>query len=57
VRDGVVELWGMITDERERQALTVLCENIPGVTAVHDHLVWIEPMSGLVIASPEGEPR
>jgi CBS domain-containing protein len=57
VRDGVVELWGTITDERERQALTVLCENIPGVRAVHDHLVWIEPMSGLAIGPPEDEPR
>lgn len=49
VRDGVVELWGAIIDERQRKALKVVAENIPGVKAVKDHLVWIEPMSGMVI--------
>jgi len=52
VRDGVVELWGMIVDERQREALKVAAENIPGVKAVKDHLVWIEPTSGITI-----EPR
>jgi len=47
VRKGVVELWGAITDERERQALVVLAENIPGVKEVRDHLIWVEPMSGV----------
>jgi CBS-domain-containing membrane protein len=55
VRNGVVELWGVITDERERQARIVAAENVPGVKAVHDHLVWIEPMSGFVVGSPEDE--
>lgn len=45
VRDGVVELWGEILDERERQAANVTVENIAGVKAVKDHLVWGEPMS------------
>jgi len=49
VRDGVVELWGVIVDERQRTALKVAAENIPGVKAVKDHLVWIEPMSGMAI--------
>jgi len=49
VHDGVVELWGMIVDDRQREALKVAAENIPGVTAVKDHLVWIEPASGLTI--------
>lgn len=53
VRDGVVELWGAIIDERQRAALKVAAENIPGVKAVKDHLVWIEPTSGMVIESPE----
>jgi CBS domain-containing protein len=30
VRDGVVELWGTILDERKRQALRVVAENVPG---------------------------
>ena len=53
VRDGVVELWGAVIDDRQRAALKVAAENIPGVTAVKDHLVWIEPTSGMVIESPE----
>jgi CBS domain-containing protein len=45
VRDGVVELWGGILDERERQAAKVAVENVAGVKAIKDHLVWVEPMS------------
>ena len=51
VRNGVVDLWGTITDERERQALIVAAQNIPGVKDVQDHLVWVEPMSGVVIGA------
>ncbi len=49
VRNGVAELWGMITDERQRQAFVVAAENVPGVKSVRDHLVWVEPMSGMVL--------
>ena len=51
VLDGIVQLWGTITDERERQALVVAAQNIPGVKDVQDHLVWVEPMSGVVIGA------
>jgi CBS domain-containing protein len=57
VRDGVVELWGVITDERERQAFIVVTENVPGVKAVRDHLAWIEPTSGMVVLSEEDEAK
>jgi CBS domain-containing protein len=57
VRDGVVGLWGVITDERERKAFMVAAENVPGVKAVHDHLAWIEPTSGIVIMSEEDEAK
>jgi CBS domain-containing protein len=57
VRDGVVELWGVITDERERQAFIVVAENVPGVKAVRDHLAWIEPTSGMVVLSEEDETK
>jgi CBS domain-containing protein len=53
VHDGVVELWGAIVDERQRAALKVAAENIPGVKAVKDHLVWVEPTSGMVIEPPD----
>ena len=36
VRNGVIELLGVITDERERQGLIVLVENVAGVKEVHD---------------------
>jgi CBS-domain-containing membrane protein len=53
VRDGVVELWGVVTDDRQREALKVAAENIPGVKAVKDHLVWVEPTSGMTIEPQE----
>lgn len=46
---GVVKLSGAILDERQRGALRVAAENIPGVVSVVDEMVWIEPMSGTVI--------
>ncbi|PWT92511.1 MAG: hypothetical protein C5B56_02145, partial [Proteobacteria bacterium] len=53
VRDGVVELWGTITDERERPALVIAAENVPGVKAVRDHLAWVDATSGMVFGPPE----
>jgi CBS domain-containing protein len=44
------------TDDRERQAIMVAAENVPGVKAVRDHLVWIEPTSGTVIYSSDDDP-
>jgi len=52
VRNGVAELWGAIFDERERQAIKVVAENVPGIKAVRDHLVFVGPMSGVVLESP-----
>jgi CBS domain-containing protein len=47
VHNGAVEVWGAILDERERQAVRVAIENVPGVKHIADHLVWVEPMSGM----------
>jgi len=33
--------------------LRVLVENVPGVKAIHDHIVLLEPYSGMEFASPE----
>jgi CBS domain-containing protein len=49
VKDGIVELWGTITDERQRQAVMVAAQNIPGVKEVRDHLAWVDASSGMVI--------
>jgi osmotically-inducible protein OsmY len=55
VRDGIVHLSGMITDERFRQAAIVAAENVSGVKLVHDHLCLFDAMSGLSFRSPEDE--
>ena len=55
VRDGVVTLTGYVLDERQRAALKVLVENVPGVKQVRDHMVWVEPMSGVTIPSEESQ--
>jgi len=54
VKDGVVKLSGALTDERERAAIRVAAENIPGVKKVEDHLVWIEPNTGVIVEPPKG---
>ena len=56
VRNAVVELWGTVTDERERQAVKVLAENVPGVKAVNDYLAWVDPTSGMVFYQPNEPP-
>jgi CBS domain-containing protein len=52
VRNGVVALAGIITDERQRQALRVVAENVPGVKDVEDNVVWVEPVSGMFAEAP-----
>jgi CBS domain-containing protein len=53
VRNGIVELWGTIIDERERRALIVAAENVRGVKEVKDHVVTVDPVSGMIIHLPE----
>ncbi len=51
VRDGIVELWGAVTDERQRKALIVMAENMAGV-GVHDHLACIDSPIALISVPP-----
>lgn len=53
VAAGMVDLHGAITDDRERTAVIVAAEGVAGVKAVNDHLVWVEPNSGIVIGADE----
>ena len=53
VADGIVDLWGSITNDEERHAIRVIAENASGVKAVIDHLVYIEPYTGTVIDAPD----
>jgi len=55
VRDGIVHLSGVITEERSRQAAIVCAENVTGVKKVHDHLCWVDTMSGMYLNSPEDD--
>jgi CBS domain-containing protein len=55
VRDGIVHLSGVITEERSRQATIVAAENVTGVKKVHDHLCWVDTMSGMYLNSPEDD--
>ena len=57
VDKGVVRFTGTILDERDRAALKVLAENVPGVRAVRDELLWVEPfsLSGVALGPEESE--
>jgi len=55
VRDGIVHLSGVITEERVRQAAIVATENVDGVKKVHDHLCWVDTMTGVYLNSPEDD--
>lgn len=55
VRDGIVHLSGVVSEERSRQAAIVAAENVSGVKKVHDHLCWVNPLSGVYLNSPEDE--
>lgn len=56
VENGAVELTGIITDGREREALRVVAENVPGVKAVHDDLAWIDPVTDIIIEDKDQKP-
>jgi CBS domain-containing protein len=47
VKDGVVELSGVVRDERQRHALRIAAEGIPGVRSVGDRALRLEPVIGL----------
>jgi CBS domain-containing protein len=53
VKDGVVDLWGSYTAYRQDEAAIVAAENVPGVKQVRSHLSWVDPMSGMLIYSPD----
>jgi predicted transcriptional regulator len=55
VRNGAVELWGTILAGGQSDAARVVAENVPGVKSVRSHLVWIEPMSGVIVSDPNAE--
>lgn len=57
VHDGLVDLWGCYTAYRQDEAAIIAAENVPGVKLVRSHLSWVDPMSGLVVYSPDEKIR
>ena len=57
VRNGVVDICGVITDERTRRAIVVAAENVAGVKRVHDHLCWVDPATGTYFESEEDQAK
>jgi len=55
VSHGVVHLSGILTNENYREAAIVAAENVTGVKRVHDHLCWIDTVSGMYFNSQEDE--
>ena len=53
VKDGIVDLWGSFTAYRQDTAAVIAAENVPGVKEVKNHLAWVDPLSGLVVYSPD----
>jgi CBS domain-containing protein len=47
VREKIVNLEGTIFSDEERQAVIVIAENAPGVKEVQDHLIFVDPGSGI----------
>jgi hypothetical protein len=43
VNGGVVDLWGYVESDTERQAIRVAAEATPGVRAVNDHMTALLP--------------
>src|SRR5689334_14026081 len=41
VANGVVDLWGFAESDKERQAIRIATESVPGVVAVNDHLMRV----------------
>jgi CBS domain-containing protein len=38
VKDGVVDLWGLVSSDSEKKAIRIAAESMPGVRAVNDNL-------------------
>jgi CBS domain-containing protein len=57
VEGGIVQLYGAVFNDGQRRAIHVIAEHVPGVRQVHDHMIWVEPVSGTVLPSPEDSER
>lgn len=53
IRNGVVQLFGTLSDQRERRGVRVAVENVPGVTGIEDHMVLVELLAGDLFEKPK----
>jgi predicted transcriptional regulator len=44
VKEAASLMWGVIRDERERDVIRVVAENVPCISQVINHLVCFHPM-------------
>jgi len=51
VKNAVVDLGGVIMSDDEHRAVKVIAENAAGVAAVNDHLVFVDPGSGMAFSA------
>jgi CBS-domain-containing membrane protein len=51
VLKGVIQLWGVITDEGHREAIGSAAWKTPGVRAVEDHLMLVQPTAFAALMS------
>ncbi|EEP0997563.1 CBS domain-containing protein [Salmonella enterica] len=51
VTNGVVDIYGTILNENIRQALIILIEETTDCKHIRDHLIFIEPVTGLYITA------
>ncbi len=56
-KDESVVLWGTILDERQREAIRVVVEQVAPGRRIVDHMVWVEPFSGAVLSAPDDTAR
>jgi osmotically-inducible protein OsmY len=43
MQDGGVDLWGLVRSDKERRAMIVAMEGVPGVRCVEDHMAGPVP--------------
>lgn len=46
VHNKIVELRGVMTDQRQHRALKEIIGRVSAVDGIHDHLIWIDPATG-----------
>jgi osmotically-inducible protein OsmY len=51
--DGNIHLRGTTPSEEYRRRICMIAQAVPGVKAVHDHLMWMDRASGAFLLSSE----